>query len=293
MVEHTLAYRGYLIHLTHYDPRWCERKETEQPFSVEVAAAVLEELARYDFNVLIVDCSDGVEYASHPELKRHYSVPMKDLAALVKLAHEKGMDVVPKLNFAKSPRHQHDTWMRPHSTGTGYEVGDKAYWQGAGELMEELIGVCQPKEFFHIGMDEDDERTLEQYVGAVHVLRGMLKAKGLRTMMWSDACSIHYPGEPEKRGRRAAEAEKHLEQDVVQVIWNYRQVFPEMVRRIRQGGFDLWVAPAGTPELIEEWKRLMAAEEGQGMLMTQWVSCVEANREGMLERVRTAGPAYA
>ena len=29
MPKPALSYRGYLIHLTHYDPRWCERKDQE------------------------------------------------------------------------------------------------------------------------------------------------------------------------------------------------------------------------------------------------------------------------
>jgi hypothetical protein len=31
-----LAVRGYLLHLTHYDPVWYARKSREQPFDLEV-----------------------------------------------------------------------------------------------------------------------------------------------------------------------------------------------------------------------------------------------------------------
>ncbi len=293
MTESTLKYRGYLIHLSHYDPRWCERKAEEKPFSLKVALEVVGALAEFDFNTLIIDCADGVTYASHPELKRHYSVPMSDLRSLADAARKLGLEIVPKLNFAKSPRHQHDAWMRPHSVGTGYTAKDESYWKVAGELIDELVEVCQPESFFQIGLDEDDERTLEQYVESIHVLKGLLGRHNLHAMMWSDACSVNYPGEPEIRGKRAHDAEKLLDHDIVQMIWSYRKVFPELVKRIAGEGFDLWVAPGTSPEHIREWKKALIDAGGVGLLMTQWVNCDEDNRDSLLERIRTVGPAYA
>jgi len=39
---------------------------------------------------------------SHPELARPYTAPMRDLATLARRAHQRGLDVVPKINFSQS-----------------------------------------------------------------------------------------------------------------------------------------------------------------------------------------------
>lgn len=293
MTESALKYKGYLIHLSHYDPSWCERKAEEKPFSLKVALEVVGALAEFNFNALIIDCADGVTYASHPELKRHYSVPMSDLRELATAARKSGLEIIPKLNFAKSPRDQHDVWMRPHSVDAGLTAQDENYWKVAGELIDELVEVCKPESFFQIGMDEDDDRSLEQYVEAINILKDLIGKHNLRTMMWSDACSVNYPGKPEIRGKRALASEKLLDHDIVQIIWSYRNVFGELVKRIAGEGFDLWVAPGTSPEHIAEWKKTLIDAGGVGLLMTQWVNCDEDNRDSLLERIRTVGPAYA
>ena len=107
--------RGLLIHVTHYDPVWCERKETEKPFDAQVATAVVEAAAEGDLNLLVVDCADGVRYGSHPELERHYTVPMETLRGVLDAARGAGLELVPKLNFSQSHHHRHNDWLRPHN----------------------------------------------------------------------------------------------------------------------------------------------------------------------------------
>jgi len=85
----SLPIRGYLIHLTHYDPTWWERKPREKPFDLDVALEIVDALAAEGFNLLVIDCFDAVKYKSHPELAKRYTVPMKQLQTLVAAARRR------------------------------------------------------------------------------------------------------------------------------------------------------------------------------------------------------------
>ena len=76
-----IRYRGFILHVSHYDPSWMAAKNREKPFDARLAKVVVSEAAKQGFNLLVVDVADGVRYKSHPELKRRYSVPMDDRAA--------------------------------------------------------------------------------------------------------------------------------------------------------------------------------------------------------------------
>ena len=176
---------GCLIHISHYDPTWCGNKATEEPFSADVGKRVVDVMASWGMNLLVVDCADGVRYKSHPELARPYTVAMSALRQLASHAHDCGIDVVPKLNFAKSGRNQHDQWMAPHVDQIRWMSGFDRYWQIAEELIDELVEAAGPRAFFHIGMDEDHYRSLTQYVHAIKTLRRSVARHKLRTVVWN------------------------------------------------------------------------------------------------------------
>ena len=77
-----LPIRGYLLHITHYDPEWVAHKEEEEPFNVELGLELIDAMAEVGLNLLLLDPKDGVRYASHPELSRHYSQEIHVLRAL-------------------------------------------------------------------------------------------------------------------------------------------------------------------------------------------------------------------
>ncbi len=185
---------GFLLHITHYDPVWVRRKPREKPFDLELALEIVDLLAAQRFTHLVVDCADGVAYRTHPELKRRYTAPMAHLAKLVGRAHDVGLDVIPKLNFAQSDFHCHNHWMLPPGQKWSRHFDDQAYWRTAFELIDELIDVCRPARYFHIGMDEDHLRSYAQYVEAIKTLRHGLRQRKLRAMMWNDSAINYGPG---------------------------------------------------------------------------------------------------
>jgi LysM repeat protein len=285
MSERVLPVRAFLIHVTHYDPVWQKRKAREKPFDLKVAREVVDAMAEADMNLLVIDLADGVKYRSHPELKRHYSVPMGQLKRLVEHARKRGIEVVPKLNFAQSATQYHDQWLRPYNRR--FNSGD--YWKVAFELIDEVIGVCKPERFFHVGMDEDMDRSHRQYAEAVRTLAEGLKARGLRAVMWKDI-PITCPGIWEAPGEKSRAAERTTPRDVVQVPWGYREANPSLVRHLRRKGFEVWGATGGKPDLVRQWRDAVLRYGGTGIMLTFWRPCRPGNRKGMLDLIRTCGP---
>jgi len=287
----TLPVRGYLIHLTHYDPAWFQRKARERPFDLEVALGILDALAAERFNLLVIDCEDGVRYRSHPELAKRYSAPMKRLEALVKAARDRKLEVVPKLNFSRSYWHHHNDWLLAPGERWHDHFDDEPYWAKAFEVVDELIALCRPKRFFHVGMDEDHDRAYSQYIEAIKRLHAGLKQRKLRPLIWNDT-GIGY-GSGLIHAEKSLTAEKAIPRDVVQVLWQYSTVPAADIRRIRKQGFELWGAPGSRdPRVTARFRDAVIEAGGKGLLMTAWIPCRAANRKTLLDRIAAMGPIY-
>jgi hypothetical protein len=256
---HKIPVRAFLMHITHYDPKWFREKPREKPFDLKLGLEVIDELAKHKFNTLIIDCEDGVIFKSHPELARHYSVPMGVLKRLVLRAHSYGMDVIPKTNFSRSRIHKHNHWMNPHSSR---HFDTPQYWETAFELIDELIKVCRPKRFYHIGMDEDHDRTFHQYFNAILTLHEGLRKRGLRPVIWNDTA---HGGIALIHARKSRAAERVIPHDVVQVVWDYSRPQGKIVKRLVDAGFDVWGAP-GWPQAKKArlWREALKSHGGKG-----------------------------
>lgn len=284
MAGKVLPIRAFMLHITHYDPVWYREKAREKPFDLKVANDVVDAMAETDMNLLVIDIADGVKYKSHPELTRPYSVPMSVLKRLVQRARKRGIEVVPKLNFAQSGRHHHNEWFRPHRR----LFDSPEYWRLAFELIDEVIGVCEPERFFHIGMDEDHDRSARQFAAAICTLADGLKQRGLRAVMWKDSPIIG--GAWECHGEKSRAAERTTPKDVVQVPWGYREARPKVVQSLRKKGFEVWGATGGKPELVRAWRDAVLRYGGTGIFLTAWRPCRPGNRKAFLDLIRTCGP---
>ena len=286
----TLSVRGYLLHLTHYDPGWCPRKAEEQAFDLEVALDIVGALADEGFNLLAIDVADAVEYRSHPELKRHYTVPMEHLETLAAAAREGGLEVVPKLNFSRSYWHKHNDWMLGPDEDWRQHFDDDAYWEKAFGLIDELIGACHPERFFHIGMDEDHDRSHPQYTQAIERLHAGLADRGLRAAMWNDSACL--PACAQVHFEKALAAEDEIPRDVVQVLWDYETTRDDHIQRICERGFELWGAPGGNPTRAAAIRDAVLRHGGQGLFMTSWARCDRSTSTRLLESIHRMGPIY-
>ena len=282
---------GYLMHITHYDPAWCKVKAREKPFDLPTGLAVVEALGEEGFTHLAIDLKDGVAWRSHPELRKHYTVPMSVLRSLVAAARKASLDVIPKLNFSQSEINRHNHWMIPPGEIWWQHFDEETYWRRAFEIIDEAVEVCRPERYVHIGMDEDHNRSYDQYAEAIRTLRAGLRRRGLRAMMWNDSAISYGPGFIHRD--KAMHAEKAIPPDVAHVLWNYSYVPAEHIRRIAREGFELWGAPG--------WRKLeqasgfvaeVARAGGKGLLMTRWEPCRPANRLAMIEQIRALAPIF-
>ena len=277
--------RGYLLHLSHYSPAWYLRKRRERPIHLGLALEIIDEIAKAGFNLLIIDCEDGLIYKSHPELRRRYSIPRAALAKILSHARKRKLELVPKLNFSKSPYHRHKHWFRPYSS----LADNDQYWGAAFEVIDELIEIFRPRRFFHIGMDEDDARTREEYINAICALGKGLKKRDLRPIIWNDSAQgksgLWHAG-------KSLAAEKAIPRDVVQTVWDYNDVKPAILRRLAKQGFEVWVAPGQDPMQVLEWKKAVLKYNCRGLVMTTWMPCRQSNRGRLLNLIETVGPIY-
>jgi len=285
VADNSSTVKGLLIHVSHYDPVWWLAKKKEKPFDVAVACELVDAMAEVGMNLLVVDCADGVKYKSHPELRRHYSVPMRDVKRLADHAHQRGIDVAPKLNFAKSGRNLHDMWMHPWSDHLRWTCSIEKYYQVAADCIAEVVTACRPKRFFHIGMDEDHFRSHGQYVDAIKTLRKIVKRHRLRTVVWNDSCHHRSESLAQVHADKCRAAEDLLPTDVVQVLWDYSRAHPSIVKRVAGKGFDVWVAPGRDVGHLRAWRRATP----DGVLLTAWVKCDRVHRKRLLDLVGELG----
>ncbi len=286
-----LSVRGYLLHLTHYDPMWMRRKAREKPFDLEVALEMVQALGEEGFNLLVIDMADAVKYRSHPELAKHYTVPMGHLAKLAAAAREAGLDVAPKLNFSQSRWHHHNDWMRGPDELWYEHFDDEPYWKKAFELIDELIGACRPKRYFHVGMDEDHDRSYTQYAEAIKTLRAGLRKRKLKTLIWNDTAIEYPPGMA--HAEKSLAAEQAIPKDVVQIIWRYDAVPAAAIRRVARRGFEVWGAPGSRdPAMAAEFREAVVGAGGKGLLMTTWRPVQRSTRKDFLAGIRRMGLVY-
>lgn len=278
--------RAYLLHLTHYSPGWYLRKRREKAIDLSLAFEIIDAIYKAGFNMLIIDCEDGLMYKSHPELTRGYSIPKTALRKILDYARKKKLELVPKLNFSQSRYHRHSYWLKPYSA----IFDTDKYWKVVFDLMDELINEFRPRRFFHIGMDEDDTRSNARYVDAILTLRRRLAERCLRPVIWNDtALGRSRPWHT----RKSLAAEKALPKDVVQVIWDYKYFKPAILRRIAEEGFEVWVAPGAKPSYVLQWKNALLEYGGKGLVMTTWLPCRPRNRAAFLESIETVGALYS
>ncbi len=293
MATKPLDVRGFLMHVSHYDPSWTPVKDKEKPFDLETGLDIVSAMAKVNMNLLIVDCSDGVQYKSRPELKRHYSVPMSRMETLATAAHDAGIDVAPKLNFSKSGRNHHDMWLKPHWDWCSWLNNMDDYYSVAQDAIGELVAACRPKKFFHIGMDEDHYRSVPQYVDTIMTLRRMIKKHGLRTVIWNDSCHNRKRSIAQVHAHKSIAAELLLPKDVTHMLWHYGRACGPAVKRIASEGFEVWAAPGRTLDQVRKWRRAIKSNGGHGLLMTHWIKCEAKNRKELLDLINTLGPEYA
>lgn len=287
-----LKRRGMLIHLTHYDPRWNKEKETEERYDRATAEAVIDAMADAGMNLLLIDVEDGVIYKTLPELRKRYSVPIAELRGLALRARKKGLEVIPKLNFARSPLHRHSAWLDPNQA----EPDSAAFWKRGFAAIDEVLAATEARTL-HVGMDEDDTRSPEEYRKATMRLYRGLKRRGVRMAMWAE---VGHRWRPQQRWKEIP-AIRELPRDAILMPWSYHFAQTEWVPRLKRWGFEVIGAcgysagdTEGDPSAnAREWCNLIRSARADGLVLTKWIRCSAENREALVQAARTCGELMA
>ena len=139
---------GILVHLTM--DMWVG-EQNNQPlskvFDEDMWNEIIDETAKSGMNAIILDVGNGVRFESHPEIAKEGAYSVDWMRAQVKKCREKGIALIPKLNFSTV----HDVWLGDYA----HMISSSVYYKVTRDLIEEVADVFDAKDF-HIGMDEEN-----------------------------------------------------------------------------------------------------------------------------------------
>ena len=257
---------------------------------------LLNKMAENRLNMVVIDLGDGVQYQSHPEIAVRNAWSVEKLKDELRKIRERGLEPIPKLNFASS----HDAWLGEYSrclsTGKYYTV--------CADLIAEVINIFDRPRFFHLGMDEEDTQNQKYYKYLVvrqfdlwwHdflFLSNEVKKAGARPWMWSDYL-WHFP---------ELFFEK-MPKDVMQSNWYYGTDFTDgkMVQAYNQldkYGYDQ-IPTASNHSNNENFgmtvnycTKQIQAKHLFGFLQTPWRPTIEEFRQHHLEAIEQVGKTIA
>jgi hypothetical protein len=191
-----------------------------------------------------------------------------------------------------SPHHRHSHWFEP----TQASPPTKEYWRKGLAALDEVVAAVKPR-FVHVGMDEDDTRSPEEYRRDLHRLHRELKRRGLRMIIWADVC---HRWRAQQRWKEIP-AIRSLPKDVILMPWHYDLIPEDWLKRLRGWGFEVvgtagcWLnkcKPKNKSPLdnTRQWAKAVARYGCAGLVVTNWLKCSRENREMLLETVKRCGP---
>ena len=156
---------GILVHLSMH--MWQQTYDT-LPFDDELWDYIIEESEKCGVNTIVLDLGDGIEYATHPEIAMKGAWTRKRVREELRRCKDKGIALIPKLNFATP----HCKWLGEY----GRMISTTKYYQVANDLIKEVYELFDHPEYIHLGMDEEDAKHVEKHEYAVFRQIGMMYA---------------------------------------------------------------------------------------------------------------------
>ena len=195
---------AFMVHLgcncwaDHTVDRWGDsaglQAESHSPedymrFDDEEWQFITSRVAALGGNMILLDLAEGLQYESHPELSAKGAWSKDRLEREKRRLAEKGIELIPKLNFSTG----HDTWLKEYHR----MVSTPDYYRVCSDLIAEVSELFGKPRFFHLGYDEETIHNQRASHFAV-VRQGELwwhdflwfnetvKKAGSRSWIWSD-----------------------------------------------------------------------------------------------------------
>lgn len=271
--------------------------------------ATLQALKQNGANQVIIDLGDGVRFDSHPEIALKDAWSKNKLYDELNKIRELGMEPIPKLNFSAG----HDEWMGPYAR----MISTPAYYDFCRDLIAESMELFGTPAYFHIGMDEENQRNQREYTHAVirqHELwysdlefyANEITSRGARPWMWSDKM-----WEDEDR------YVNRVSRDIVQSNWYYgidyggvREPLPgeatfqrpehiPYFEKLEKAGFDQiptasnYTNTQSLSLLVEHCTQVISPGRLLGFLHTTWYPTIVQEQHRMLAVAEQIGRARA
>lgn len=279
---------GILVHLG--KGMWGEPKPYEKlDFNENVWNEIVSDCEKNGINSIILDLGEGVVYSSHPELANEGAWSREKIKGEVKKCREKGIALIPKLNFSAT----HDAWLREY----GRMVSTPLYYKVCRDLILEVYELFEGPAYIHLGLDEEDEahqksqsvsvvRHGKHFLKDVQYLCDCVREAGATPMFWAD------PYWNDMEGFKSS-----ISKDVVLNPWYYNAFRDEHRVRVdsRQVTIDWYKRPeyAGMNiEFVEDdpdWVRVRASfppmvKDGYKLMpCVSTVNACEYNTQDMIE----------
>ena len=260
---------------------------------------VLEKMVNTGMNMVVIDLGDGVKYESHPEIAVNNAWTTTRLQDELGKIRNMGLEPIPKMNFSTG----HDAWLGDY----GRAVSTKQYYDVCRDLIAEVIDLFDTPRFFHLGLDEENERnqkthdlvTVRQndlYWGDLYFLIGEVFKGGSRPWVWQDYIRYY----PEK-------VAKMMPKSVLQSNWYNLTDFddPKNNKSVKAYldlealGFDQ--VPGGSNYYentdncfinnVKFCTENVADSRLLGFIQSPWKYTLEENRERILKSIELAGEA--
>lgn len=226
----------------------------------------LELLARLHVTYCALEFGPQVVLDFDPSIARGGKLTKQEAREVVEYGRSLGVEPIAYLNMLGHLGRAYQK--EPYTLHGGIDIrSDEAYEQFVYPILEEMLEVYGPVEFFHCGMDEAWELfkwlSAEGYdvteLIARHITRvnDFLKARGVKTVIWHDM--LIAPGLRDELGGRVGPANggppqntagalPMIPKDVILDYWFYDPLERYVaLDYLQEQGFQCWASPWQTP----------------------------------------------
>ena len=116
---------------------------------------IVDGMEKAGMNTIFLDIGEALHYGSHPELAVPDAWTRQKMRREIKRLKEKGIDIVPKINFSA----QHDTWLGIYER----MLSTPEYYHVCRDIINEVCALFDDQPYIHLGLDEEDPRHAKEY----------------------------------------------------------------------------------------------------------------------------------
>ena len=237
---------GMLVHLSMH--MWQEKFET-LPFDDDLWDYILEKSKESGFNTIVLDCGDGIQYATRPEISMNGAWSRSRVRREVARAKEMGISLIPKLNFSTG----HKMWLHEYER----MISTPPYYRLCNDLIHEVYELFDHPDYIHSGSTPRSWRKGELFWHDMRYLLDCVHDTGAKPWIWADSLFEH-----------TEEFMKHIEPDeLILSPWYYNAFHEEHFTPVEKWEKNPGDGAEGEIKFIEQIPQKVKIRECAAKLM--------------------------